>query len=112
MPSSMVEELLYPDLLLSAPALPVADPVENTDLEEAFEKGWGVVVWNDPVNLMSYVVHVFRQVLKFDEPKAQKHMMEVHHKGKSCVLRDTREKSEHILYQLQERGLKVTLERS
>jgi len=90
----------------------VADPVRNEDLYEAFEKGWEVIVWNDPINLMSYVVHVFRQVLSFDVQKAQKHMLEVHHQGKSCVARETREKAEHFLQQLQQRGLKVSLQKS
>jgi ATP-dependent Clp protease adaptor protein ClpS len=76
------------------------------------DPGWRVIVWNDPVNLMSYVVHVFRQVLGFSETKAQQHMLEVHHQGKSCVARESREKAELYWQQLQLRGLKTTIERS
>jgi len=74
--------------------------------------GWNVIVWNDPVNLMSYVVHVFRQVLGFDEITARKHMLEVHEKGKSCVAREAREKAEHYWQQLKQRGLTASLEKA
>ena len=47
------------------------------------EDAWRVVVLNDPVNLMSYVVMVFKKVLGFDETKARKHMLEVHEQGRS-----------------------------
>jgi len=86
----------------------VETPVEK--IKEAFEKGWNVIVWNDPVNLMSYVVFVFRSVLGFSKEKATKHMLEVHEQGKSCVITDTREKAEHFHQQLQMRGLSVTIE--
>jgi ATP-dependent Clp protease adaptor protein ClpS len=108
----MKGERLFPEPSRSATELPLAAPVQEADLREAFDKGWQVIVWNDPINLMSYVVHVFRQVLGFDPPKARKHMLEVHHAGKSCVARDTREKAEHIAQQLRQRGLKTTLETS
>ncbi|MEO0454833.1 MAG: ATP-dependent Clp protease adaptor ClpS [Verrucomicrobiota bacterium] len=72
---------------------------------------WGVIVWNDPINLMSYVVRVFKVVLGFDPAKAKKHMLEVHEKGKSCVAKETKEKAEFYWQQLQVRGLKVTIEK-
>lgn len=112
MQSSMRAELLFPESAAAAVEMPLADPVQDTDLLEAFDPGWEVIVWNDPVNLMSYVVYVFRQVLSFDAQTAQKHMLEVHHLGKSCVARATREKAEHYLQQLQQRGLKVSLQKS
>src|SRR5207249_7321490 len=79
-------------------------------IEEAFEKGWSVIVWNDPVNLMSYVVFVFMKVLAFTKEKATKHMLEVHHQGKSVVATETREKAELYHQQIQAHGLKVTIE--
>ena len=85
-------------------------PDRETDLSEAFAKGWRVVVWNDPVNLMSYVVFVFMRVLGFEEAKAKKHMLEVHEQGKSVVALETREKAEFYCHRLQEVGLKSTLE--
>ena len=89
---------------------PEVIPGQETDLSEAFAKGWRVIVWNDPVNLMSYVVFVFMRVLGFDEPKAKKCMLEVHEQGKSVVAVETREKAEFYCHRLQEFGLKSTLE--
>ena len=94
--------------------MPVPETRESTQsaVKEAFEKGWHVIVWNDPVNLMSYVVHVFRKVLGFDPETARRHMLEVHQQGKSCVARETREKCEFYCRQLQEHGLKTTIEKA
>src|SRR6476620_1021570 len=88
--------------------VPVEKPEEK--VKEAFEKNWGVIVWNDPINLMSYVVFVFMKVLAFTKEKATKHMLEVHHQGKSCVAIETREKAELYHQQIQARGLTVSLE--
>jgi len=71
---------------------------------------WHVIVWNDPVNLMSYVVFVFMRVLGFTKEKATKHMLEVHNLGKSVVATETREKAELYHQQIQSHGLQVTLE--
>ena len=90
--------------------LPTESPTQETDFSEAFAKGWRVLVWNDPINLMSYVVFVFQKVLGFDEPKAKKHMLEVHEQGRSMVAMETREKAEMYCKRLQEFGLKSTLE--
>jgi ATP-dependent Clp protease adaptor protein ClpS len=81
-------------------------------LKEAFSRGWSVIVWNDPVNLMDYVVYVFKTVLKMNEKAASRHMWEVHQKGKSVVARETREKSEHIIHRLRGFGLNATLEQA
>ena len=81
-------------------------------LKEAFSRGWSVIVWNDPVNLMDYVVYVFKAVLKMNEKEASKHMWEVHQKGKSVVARETREKSELIVHRLRGFGLNATLEQA
>ena len=88
-------------------------PLETTSekIEEAFEKGWNVIVWNDPVNQMTYVVFVFMKVLAFTKVKATKHMLEVHHQGKSIVATDTREKAELYYQQLQYHGLTVSIEK-
>lgn len=80
-------------------------------IEEAFEKGWNVIVWNDPINLMTYVVFVFMKVLAFTKQKATKHMLEVHQKGKSIVATETREKAELYHQQIQAHGLMVTVEK-
>jgi len=81
-------------------------------LKEAFARGWSVIVWNDPVNLMDYVVYVFKSVLKMNDQDASRHMWEVHQKGKSMVARETREKSEMIVHRLRGFGLNATLEKA
>lgn len=61
---------------------------------------WRVVVLNDPVNRMSYVVMVLRRVFGFDEPRARHHMLEVHEQGRSIVWTGTREQAEAHLFSL------------
>jgi ATP-dependent Clp protease adaptor protein ClpS len=89
-------------------------PVEITEerVKEAFDKGWNVIVWNDPVNLMTYVVFVFMRVLGFDKEKATRHMLEVHHQGKSLVATESRERAELYHQQIQAHGLNVTIEQA
>src|SRR5471032_35469 len=81
-------------------------------LKEAFSRGWSVIVWNDPVNLMDYVVYVFKTVLKMNEKDASRHMWEVHQNGKSMVAQETREKSEMIVHRLRGFGLNATMEQA
>ncbi len=73
---------------------------------------WLVVVHNDPVNLMSYVVLVFKKVLGFTEAKARKHMLEVHRKGRSVVWSGERERAEAYAHTLQTWQLSAQIERS
>jgi ATP-dependent Clp protease adaptor protein ClpS len=68
------------------------------------------VVLNDPVNLMSYVVMVFRRVLGFDDVKARKHMLEVHEKGRSVVWTGVREQAEAHAFALQQWHLTAVIE--
>ncbi len=70
---------------------------------------WDVVVWNDPVNLMSYVVFVFQRIFGYPAALARKLMLEVHHQGKSIVATEPREKAEHHVHQLHGYGLQATL---
>jgi ATP-dependent Clp protease adaptor protein ClpS len=92
----------------------VPAPIEVTEgkVKEAFDKGWNVIVWNDPVNLMSYVVFVFMRVLGFNKEKATKHMLEVHQQGKSIVATEARERAELYHQQIQAHGLMVTIEQA
>ena len=96
--------------MMATEAAPETIEVTEEKVQEAFEKGWKVIVWNDPVNLMSYVVFVFMKVLGFNKEKATLHMMEVHQQGKSCVATETREKAEFYHQQIQAHGLVVTIE--
>ena len=70
---------------------------------------WIVVVWNDPINLMSYVAFVFRKLFGFSEAEATKLMLQVHEDGKAVVASGTREKSEHDVARLHAYGLWATL---
>lgn len=71
---------------------------------------WNVVVHNDPINLMSYVALVFRKVFGFAREKAEEHMLEVHHKGRSVVWSGSRERAEFYVQQLHTYLLLATIE--
>ena len=75
-------------------------PQQETHLEPALAGLWRVVVLNDPVNLMSYVVLVFKKVFGFDERTARKHMLEVHELGRSVVWSGVRETAEAFAFTL------------
>ncbi|MGA4642994.1 ATP-dependent Clp protease adapter ClpS [Limisphaera sp. 4302-co] len=76
------------------------------------DPGWLVVCWNDPVNYMDYVTHVFQRVFGWPRHKAEYHMLQVHHQGRSVLTRETLEKAEHYVHQLQSYNLHATLERA
>jgi len=82
------------------------------DEDVALDQPWNVVVQNDPVNLMTYVVKVFIKVFGFSLEKAEKHMWEVHKKGRSVVWSGERERGELYVQQLHSYLLLATLERS
>ena len=67
--------------------------------------------WNDPVNYMDYVTHVFQVVFGWARKKAEFHMLQVHEQGKSILKRDSMEKAEHYVHQLQRYSLHATMER-
>ena len=69
-----------------------------------------MVVLNDPVNLMSYVVMVFKKVFGFEEAKARKHMLEVHEQGRSVVWSGLRETAEAYMFTLHQWHLTADLE--
>ncbi len=85
---------------------------KQTRTKEAAETPWNVVVHNDPVNLMSYVTMVFQRVFGFSRERAAKHMLEVHHSGRSIVWSGVRELGEHYVQQLHGYLLLATLEKS
>lgn len=85
-------------------------PSTRTKTEQQLEGRWHVVVLNDPVNLMSYVVMIFKKVFGFDESTARKHMLEVHELGRSVVWTGLREKAEAYVFTLQQWHLTAVLE--
>jgi ATP-dependent Clp protease adaptor protein ClpS len=97
---------------LGAPAAPVRDPDLDRDLRVDPDRPWDVIVWDDPVNLMSYVVFVLRRVFHFTEPVARKLMLEVHHTGRALVASEPREQAEMYVQQLHGYGLQATMQRA
>jgi ATP-dependent Clp protease adaptor protein ClpS len=91
--------------------LPDLEREKQTQSKNALEPGWLVIVWNDPVNLMVYVTHVFMVVFGWPKPKAEFHMKQVHHQGQSVVAREGMERAEFYVHQLQGYGLHATMER-
>jgi ATP-dependent Clp protease adaptor protein ClpS len=83
---------------------PVVEDVVVTDTP------WVVIVWNDPVNLMSYVVFVFQKLFGYSREKATRLMLDVHHKGKAAVSTGSREKAEADVYRLHAHGLWATMQ--
>lgn len=86
-------------------------PESATDEKSALDPGYLVICWDDPVNLMDYVTHVFQIVFGWPKPKAEHHMLQVHHQGKSVLAREGLERAEHYVHQLQKYSLHATLER-
>jgi len=87
-------------------------PVVESEEEPSLDLPWNVVVHNDPVNLMSYVTYVFLQVFSFTKEKARRHMLEVHHKGRSIVWSGSREQAEMYVEKLHGYLLLATIEQS
>ena len=78
--------------------------------KSGLDPGYVVICWNDPVNLMDYVTHVFQVVFGWPRQKAEFHMLQVHEQGKSVLTRDSLEKAEHYVHQLQKYSLHATME--
>jgi len=87
--------------------------VRRPDVDEdlSLDTPWIVIVWDDPVNLMSYVVLVFRRLFGFSKAKATRLMLQVHNEGKAVVSSGTREEAEYDCQRLHEHGLWATMER-
>ena len=86
--------------------------IEQTKTQTDLETPWNVVVYNDPINLMSYVTLVFQRVFGYPRAKAETLMLEVHHKGRSLVWSGGREPAEHYVHQLHACQLLARLEPS
>ncbi len=75
------------------------------------DRAWLVIVWNDPVNLMSYVTLVFQKLFGYSRAKATRLMLQVHNEGRAIVSSGTREKAEHDVARLHAHGLWATMSR-
>jgi len=92
--------------------LPDIGREEQTSSKSGLEPGYHVICWNDPVNLMDYVTHVFQMIFGWPRQKAERHMLQVHREGKSVLARESLEKAEHYVHQLQKYSLHATMERA
>ena len=96
-----------------------ADPEVEFDVDAEIQgeeqadtdRPWVTIVWDDPINLMNYVTHVFMTVFGYPEPKATRLMLEVHQLGKSVVSSGPREKMEFDVARLHGFGLWATVSR-
>lgn len=98
------------------PGPPTAEPVggtavaERPDTDELAQTPWVTIVWDDPVNLMSYVAHVFRTYFRYPKEKAEKLMLTVHTEGKAIVSSGGREQMERDVAAMHDYGLWATLD--
>ena len=90
-------------------SLPAADADLDTSVEVAPDVPWVTIVWNDPVNLMSYVTHVFRTYFGYPKPEAERLMLLVHHEGRAVVATGPREEMERHTEAMHEYGLWATV---
>jgi ATP-dependent Clp protease adaptor protein ClpS len=87
---------------------PLDAPIVESDHE--IDLPWQVVVWNDPVNLMDYVVWVLRKLFGHSPEEATRLMLAVHHEGRATVSQGPREQAEMDCYRLHQYGLWATVE--
>jgi ATP-dependent Clp protease adaptor protein ClpS len=86
--------------------------VERPDVDEVtdLDTPWIVLVWNDPINLMSYVTFVLQKLFGYSLEKATRLMLDVHEKGRAVVSNGTRERCEMDVFRLHEHGLWATMQ--
>jgi ATP-dependent Clp protease adaptor protein ClpS len=88
---------------------PAEVELPETEQEAVLDSPWVTIVWNDPINLMSYVTYVFQTVFGYAKPKAEKLMLDVHHKGRAVVSSGAREAMERDAETLHGYGLWATI---
>ncbi|MFV2011109.1 MULTISPECIES: ATP-dependent Clp protease adapter ClpS [unclassified Micromonospora] len=95
-------------------AAPQVAPVETPDTVETpgDERLWVTIVWDDPVNLMTYVTWVFQKLFGYSQAKAEELMLDVHNKGRAVVSSGARERMELDASRLHAYGLWATVDRA
>ena len=99
---------------MAALSVPVeVSPEADEQVEEwtQIQRPWVTIVWNDPINLMSYVTYVFMTYFKYSRDKAEKLMRDVHYEGQAVVSSGTREEMERDVTAMHSYGLWATLQR-
>jgi ATP-dependent Clp protease adaptor protein ClpS len=99
-------------VIASQPSVAEPSVIEevNVDTTVDLDSPWIVLVWNDPINLMSYVTFVFQKLFGYSLEKATQLMLDVHEKGRAVVSTGTRERAEIDVYRLHEHGLWATMQ--
>jgi ATP-dependent Clp protease adaptor protein ClpS len=93
-------------------SVPLIDEDVRVEQASSTQRPWQTVVWNDPVNLMSYVVHVFRSYFGYSAAQAQRLMLAVHHDGSAVVAEGAREQMELHAHALHDYGLWATVRKA
>lgn len=93
-------------------SMPLPETIERVDVDEVLDEDppWVVLVWNDPVNLMSYVTYVLQKLFGYSRAKAEKLMLQVHQEGKAVVSSGARSQAEGDVTKLHAHGLWATLQ--
>lgn len=97
--------------VVASTTVPASVEEISSDTDQATDSPWIVLVWNDPINLMSYVTFVFQKLFGYSLEKATELMLDVHEKGRAVVSSGTREKAELDVFRLHEHGLWATMQR-
>lgn len=100
---------MVPDVAGSSPVIHPNEELETVSVSDAL---WTTVVWNDPVNLMSYVTHVFRTYFGYPREEAERLMLQVHHEGRAVVATGPREEMERHTEAMHEYGLWASVVRA
>jgi ATP-dependent Clp protease adaptor protein ClpS len=95
---------------MAASTAPATIDQPTSDVDDVPDRPWIVIVWNDPINLMSYVTFVFQKLFGYSRQKAERLMLDVHEKGRAVVSNGTREKAELDVFRLHEHGLWATMQ--
>lgn len=100
-------------MTLTKPSLQTSTVIPDLGSDQLtdIQRPWVVIVWNDPINLMSYVSFTFQKLFGYTKEKANALMLDVHHKGRAAVSQGTREKAELDVLRLHQHGLWATLQR-
>ncbi|MGH6656886.1 MAG: ATP-dependent Clp protease adapter ClpS [Actinocrinis sp.] len=97
--------------MTSAPVeVDLPDVRDEQETVEETDRPWSTIVWNDPINLMSYVTYVFESYYGYPKTKAHKLMLDVHHRGKAVVAHGSREEMERDVSAMHSYGLWATLQ--
>ncbi|MCU1417263.1 MAG: clpS [Schumannella sp.] len=102
---------MVPDVAGSSPVIHPSETEQSNPLE-ALDTPWTTTVFNDPVNLMSYVTHVFRTYFGYPKPEAERLMLLVHHEGRAVVATGRREEMERHTEAMHEYGLWASVVRA